>query len=257
MLSSVWTFIRRRLRLRQPAPSLQARRELLARTYLRGAGIEIGALNRPLRVPRAAAVSYVDRLTVEALRHQYQELAQEQLVEPDILDDGERLGSIADGSQDFVIANHFVEHCQDPISALGNMLRVLKPGGILYLAVPDKRYSPDLDRPITSNEHLLKDYRDGPAWSKRAHFEEWVRLWTYERRHDADAADKRVRELMDMDYSIHYHVWTPAAFLSFLLLVSDELAAKANLRFEIEQFSQNESEVIAILRRTVDRGPGA
>ena len=37
------------------------------------------------------------------------------------IDDGERLGKIADASQDFVIANHFLEHCQDPILALLNI----------------------------------------------------------------------------------------------------------------------------------------
>lgn len=256
MLSSVRHFIGRLLlvqRLRQRASSLEAWRELIARIYLRGEGIEIGALNRPLRAPRAAKVKYVDRLTVAALRSQYQELAKEKLVEADIIDEGERLTTIRDNSQDFVIANHFVEHCQDPISALANMLRVLRDGGILYLAIPDKRHSPDLDRPITSNEHLLRDYRDGPSWSKRQHFEEWVRLWTYERRQDADAVEKRVRELMDMDYSIHYHVWTPAAFMSFLLLLKDELAANVNLHFEIEQFFQNESEVIVILRKSIHR----
>jgi predicted SAM-dependent methyltransferase len=237
-------------RLRHQASTLQAWREFIARIYLRGEGIEIGALNRPLRVPKSVKVQYVDRLTVAALRTHYQELAKEKLVEANIIDDGERLTTIHDDSQDFVIANHYVEHCQDPIGALANMLRVLKNGGILYLAIPDKRYSPDCDRPITPNEHLVKDHRDGPLWSRRQHFEEWVRLWTYERLQDTEAVEKRVDELMAMDYSIHYHVWTPAAFMGFLLLLKDELAANLGLHCEIEQFFRNEFEIIVILRKT-------
>ena len=94
----------------------------------------------------------------------------------DIVDDGERLETIGDLTQDFVIANHFIEHSQNPIGAIENMLRVLKHGGILYLAVPDKRYTFDIDRPVTTIEHLLQDYEQGPQWSKRQHFEEWSRF---------------------------------------------------------------------------------
>ena len=61
----------------------------------------------------------------------------------------ESLATIPDGSQDFVIADHFIEHCQDPISALTIHFRVLKTGGILYMAVPDKRFTFDKDRPVT------------------------------------------------------------------------------------------------------------
>ena len=151
-------------------------REFVADTYIRGQGIEIGALHMPLGVPRSARVKYVDRLSVPDLRKHYPELNDKNLVEVDIIADGERLESISDATQDFVIANHFVEHCQNPIAAILNMFRVLKPGGVLYLALPDKRCSFDVDRPVTPFEHLLRDYHEGPAWSRRQHFEEWTRL---------------------------------------------------------------------------------
>jgi hypothetical protein len=48
-----------------------------------------------------------------------------------------------------------------PTVALGNMIRVLRPGGVLYLAVPDKRYTFDADRPVTPTDHLLRDHREG------------------------------------------------------------------------------------------------
>jgi hypothetical protein len=35
-----------------------------------------------------------------------------------VVDDGTRLASFADGSLDFVIANHMLEHFEDPIAAL-------------------------------------------------------------------------------------------------------------------------------------------
>ena len=217
-------------------------RELIAETYLSGLGIEIGALHNPLKLPPAVTARYVDRLSVLELREQYSELASQELVNVDILADGERLETIADSSQDFVIANHFVEHCQDPIGAVLNMLRVLKPTGILYLALPDKRCCFDSDRPVTSLEHLMRDHSEGPEWSRRGHFEEWARL-VNKKTADEDA-DREAERLMSMNYSIHYHVWTPFEMLEFVL------ALRRLTAFEIELcFEHDGVEVIFILRK--------
>jgi ubiquinone/menaquinone biosynthesis C-methylase UbiE len=217
-------------------------RETVAEAYLRGEGIEIGALHMPLRVPEAAHVKYVDRMSVEGLRTHYPELNDKELVNVDIIADGEQLESIADATQDFVIANHFVEHCQDPIGALLNMFRVLKPGGILYLAIPDKRCSFDIDRPVTSLEHLMRDHREGPAWSRRQHFEEWTRL--VNRVIDEAEVERQTAANMEMDYSIHYHVWTQAEMLELLV------ALRKMRAFDMEIGLMHESEVIFVLRKS-------
>jgi SAM-dependent methyltransferase len=54
-----------------------------------------------------------------------------------------------------------LEHVEDPIAALEHQLRVLKPGGTLYLTLPDARSSFDSPRQRTTVEHLLRDHRDG------------------------------------------------------------------------------------------------
>ena len=114
------------------------RRRRAAR-WLRGSGIEIGALHNPLEIPAGVSVKYVDRLTVDELRHHYPELAAEPLVEVDLIGDAEHLQALPVGSQDFVIANHLLEHLEDPLRGLAEMTRVLRPGGILYIALPDPR----------------------------------------------------------------------------------------------------------------------
>src|SRR6185503_1848952 len=81
-------------------------RELIAETYISGLGIEIGALHNPLKLPAGATARYVDRLSVPELREQYPELASQELVNVDILADGELLETIPDSTQDFVVANH-------------------------------------------------------------------------------------------------------------------------------------------------------
>ncbi|MDQ5824341.1 MAG: methyltransferase domain-containing protein [Chloroflexota bacterium] len=221
-------------------------RVIIANKYLRGRGIEIGALHLPLQTPMSAKVSYVDRMSVDQLREHYPELAGEKLVHVDIIDDGEQLATIRDASQDFVIANHFLEHCQNPVLALTNMIRVLKPGKVLYLAVPDKRYTFDVERPVTPIEHVLRDFEDGPAWSKRQHFEEWVRYVL--KVEDAAEAEKRVSALLEEDYSIHYHVWTQFELLELV----QTLRSKQGLSFDIELFLKNAGECIFVLRKTGD-----
>jgi SAM-dependent methyltransferase len=219
-------------------PVARNRREI-ARRYLCGDGIEIGALHNPLDVSRSARVRYVDHLPLDRLREQYPELSNLPLVHVDVVDDGERLAMIDDGTQDFVIANHFLEHCEDPLGALGNMIRVLRSGGILYLAVPDKRYTFDADRPVTLTDHLLRDHREGPEGSRRAHYEEWARLVDR-----VDEPDAHATALLDRGYSIHFHTWTQRELLEVLRAAADELG----LDFDIELMLKNRREVIFVLR---------
>ena len=101
-------------------------RNVLADTFLAGEGIEIGGLHIPLRVPRSVRLRYVDRMPAAELRRQYPELANEKLVPIHIIDDGERLATFEDDSQDFIIANHFIEHTQDPIGTIKRFLQVLR-----------------------------------------------------------------------------------------------------------------------------------
>ena len=221
--------------------SLHRTRESIAATYLRGDGVEIGALHQPLRVPKVARVKYVDRMTVSDLRRQYPELAASPLVHTDIIDDGERLATVADGTQDFVIANHFIEHCQNPVLTLQNLFRVLKAGGVVYLAVPDKRFTFDVDRPCTTAEHVMRDYTEGPERSRLEHFEEWSRL-VNKRVGEAEVGEE-VRRLIEMDYSIHFHVWGAAELLELTVTI------QRLIRFEVELFLRNGMESILILRK--------
>ena len=221
---------------------LVSARTRIAKRYLSGEGIEIGALHNPLPLPRSARVRYLDRLPVGELRAHYPELEQEPLVQVDIIDDGERLATVPESSLDFVVANHFLEHTQDPLGTLLNSLRILRPGGVLYLAVPDKRYTFDIDRPVTPFDHLVRDFEEGPQVSRQDHFEEWARL--VDRVPEAEVPG-RVEQLMEQNYSIHYHVWTQREALELLTGVR----ARLNLDFDIELMERNLNEVVFVLRK--------
>lgn len=223
-------------------------RAFLSRAFIRGTGIEIGALQNPLPVIETARVTYVDRLSKKDLCEHYPELGNVNLVDPDIIDDGQTLPSISSESQDFVIANHFLEHCENPLLALENFIRVLKVGGCIFLALPDKRFTFDRDRQTTTLDHLITDYRDGPTGSRRGHFEEWaVQVEPHFGRHHEgkEAVDREVDNLLAQDYSIHFHNWTPKEVREFL----DYSQQMLEFPLRIEYFLSYEEEMVILLRK--------
>jgi predicted SAM-dependent methyltransferase len=215
-------------------------RHVIAAAFLQGDGIEIGALHRPLIVPRRARVKYVDRMRVAQLREHYPELVKEPLAETDIVDDGETLVTIGDATQDFVIANHFIEHCENPLSTFQNLFRVLKPAGILFMAVPDKRFTFDVDRPSTTLDHVLRDFSEGPEWSRRQHYEEWSRLVN---KRTGPEIEEEVKKHLETSHSIHFHVWSAPELYELVM------ALQRIVRFELEVFLRNGIESLIVLRK--------
>lgn len=219
-------------------------RRHLAGRYLEGDGLEVGALHLPLSLPRGARARYVDRMRVADLRAHYPELDEYELVTPDFIDDGEALTSVPSGSMDFVIVNHLIEHCQDPIGALLSHARVLREGGILYLAAPDRRRTDfDRDREETSLEHLLRDHEQGPEGSRSKHYEEWSRFAI---KVSPGEVSEHAAALEAQDYSIHFHTFTLTSFLALMLRAREVYG----LPFEVVATETNNHEFIVIARKT-------
>lgn len=248
-----------------PAPAVifDARTEFSNR-FLAGEGIEIGPLHQPLPMPPHARARYVDRMHVDELRREYPELAEWDLTDVDIVDDGEALATIADASQDFIVANHFLEHCENPIRTIETHLGKLKPGGVLFYAVPDKRFTFDFRRPVTALEHMVADYEEGPERSRSEHYEEWSRLvvdeespsvGTLAQANSEEWVAKKARELEESRYSIHMHVWTQAEFLRLILDVRERFGEP----FDLEAAARQSIEFIVVLRKVgpLPAAPGA
>jgi SAM-dependent methyltransferase len=217
--------------------------------FIRGTGIEIGGLNYPLAVRPGVTVKYVDRISADDHMDVLHEFKRMELVNVDIIDDGETLASIPDNSQDFVIANHFIEHTRNPILAIRNAVRVLKKGGVFFMAMPDKRRTFDVDRAITTQEHLLKDYEEGPDWSEEEHYFDFVsKTDKSEGCKNTEDILNVIRGLKESNFSIHYHVWDHHAMLGLLMM----LAAKPQFPFEIEfalTAQEDSVESIFVLRK--------
>lgn len=196
--------------------SVHAKRAACLR-MLEGTGIEIGALHRPVQAPHLN-VHYVDRMTKAELLEQYPELRESPIVEADIIDDAETLRTVGDDTQDFVIANHVIEHMVNPIKALLSWQRVLRPGGKLFLAVPDRHATFDRERALTSVEHLVRDYEEPSEARDFEHFKDFARFVScrfFKVRPESES-EQLAQELWDKQYSIHYHVWDSETFAAFL-----------------------------------------
>jgi predicted SAM-dependent methyltransferase len=219
-----------------------AMRELVADRFIRGNGIEIGAMHHPLALKENTNVRYVDILTIE--EHLKRDPSMDACIRVDIVDDGESLEKIDDESLDFIVANHFLEHCQNPLGTIRNHLRKLSKGGILFYAVPNKDHTFDRERPVTSFDHLLEDDLRGAEISKVQHYREWAMY--VDKLQDFCAIEEKVGLLAQQDLRIHFHVWDKAALMEFYRR-SQEYLSNA---FRIETVLDNYSEVIAVLRKT-------
>lgn len=223
-------------------PEFRGERTRLSAKYLHGEGIEIGALHNPLEVPEQARVCYVDMCDTDHLHLLYPEVSFYEFVDVDIVDNGERLAAIGDASQDFAISNHFLEHCENPILAIQNKVRVLKPGGLMYMAVPDCRNTFDSERARTTLEHVWSDYEGGPSASRQVHYQDWS---TKVSNREGLEHDAWWRMLDALDYSIHYHVWEPRDVLEMVLDVNRRL----QLGLEILEFVVHGEECVIIARK--------
>jgi SAM-dependent methyltransferase len=219
----------------------------LSGNYIKGEGIEIGAMDLPLKVKSGVKVRYLDRITKEESAKISPEIANK-LVNVDLIGDGESLDIIPDDSTDFVIGNHFIEHTQNPILAIKNMLRVLRKNGIAFIAIPDKRYTFDHAREITSIEHLVKDYEQGPEWSELDHYFDFVKYTE----HGVGKTDyeimNTIQELKVKNFSIHFHVWDHQAMIDMFSMAKRLLG----FSFEIEAAitaPKGSNESIFVLRK--------
>jgi predicted SAM-dependent methyltransferase len=127
--------------------------------------MEIGPSHRPI-APKADGwmTTVVDHASRADLAKKYAEhdVDLSQLEEVDVVWDGGDLAAQAPSERranyDAIIASHVLEHIPDPISFLISAHALLKPGGMILLALPDKRYCFDFFAPLTSTGDWLSAY---------------------------------------------------------------------------------------------------
>jgi SAM-dependent methyltransferase len=125
-----------------------------------GAGIEIGALAWPFITRADGDITYVDWADTPTLRRKYADdpnVDVDRIVQVDAVWGEKTLAEAVgvDRRFDYVVASHVVEHVPDLITWIRELFGVLKPGGEVRLAVPDRRFTFDFLRRETELADVL------------------------------------------------------------------------------------------------------
>lgn len=196
---------------------------------LAGRGLEIGALGNPMPLPDASEVLYSDVLLPEQVDAMYPGSRH-----PDIISDSERFDSVVSETFDFVVANHVLEHVTDPIGALMEWHRILKPGGLLFISLPDKRYIFDFARKRTPLSHLEADHQSiaDPQTRNECHLLEWAEHVEGLQPGSVEF-EEWVAEQRRIGFAVHNHVWV----LQDLLDVVTHLRDRHRVAFQLAAWS--------------------
>jgi SAM-dependent methyltransferase len=211
-------------------------------------GVEIGPWHNPL-VPKSDGYRSLslDVFDTEALRRiaaKTPSVSKDSLArieDVDLVGSASDLGSIIEtkgltGQLDYIVSSHNFEHLPDPIRFLQGAERALKPGGILSMALPDKRGCFDYFRPHSTTADFIAAYHEGrkrpsnaqilamqTLFSRRVVNEQEVETWNFTEGPDdiCPMVDVQVAydrflasERSDASDYVDVHCWafTPASF---------------------------------------------
>ncbi|MFA6079439.1 MAG: methyltransferase domain-containing protein [Candidatus Omnitrophota bacterium] len=175
--------------------------------YCRGKGIEIGSGGRHT-VKGSLLVDIVD------------DFSSPKSYKVDYSHDAHSLPDIKESSLDYVCSSNVLEHMTDPIKAVIEWLRVLKPGGILWMKIPDMRKTFDRTRQRTKLRHLIEDFKIMVPVDDPTHIED----------HNRNSSPPR----SEKHPYIHNHVWISDDIIELL-----EYINRSHARVKVIKHSPN------------------
>src|ERR1700722_5966083 len=135
-----------------------------------------------------------------------------------IVAEGADLAEVADESYDFILSSHMLEHSANPLKALHAWRRVLRPNGSIILLLPNKRWTFDHNRPVTTLAHLVDDFVAKTGEEDLTHLAEVLNL--HDLRRDPDAGNyaefKKRSESNPENRGMHHHVFDEALVRAIL-----------------------------------------
>lgn len=146
----------------------------LAHQYLDGLkGLEIGASAQNPFGLNTLNIDYSNDYTTVYKQAELQNTGSYAKV--DIIASGDLL-PFEDNSQDFIVNSHVIEHFYDPIKAIKEWLRVVKPGGYIFIIAPHKERTFDKDRPRTTLAELIDrhEFPNPPIPDHHGHYSVWI-----------------------------------------------------------------------------------
>jgi 2-polyprenyl-3-methyl-5-hydroxy-6-metoxy-1,4-benzoquinol methylase len=123
-------------------------------------GLEIGPLTAAVISKEEGNVEYIDHLSTEELREKY--AAQDGIdvnkipIMDHVLEEGRLPRHLIGGGYDYIVASHVFEHLPNPLGWLRDCAAILRSAGCLSLVIPDKRFTFDLTRSLTTMAELIE-----------------------------------------------------------------------------------------------------
>ncbi len=123
--------------------------------------------------------------------------------------DATHLHSLQDESFDIVMSSHVLEHIANPIKAIKEWQRVLRPSGFILLILPYPTHIFDRYREITRFEHLLEDFHLDTAETDLSHLPEILQKHDLELDPLAKNAESFKKRSLDnfRNRCLHHHVF--------------------------------------------------
>lgn len=229
-------------------------------------GVELGPLNRPLIRREDGDVLYADHRSTDDLRAKYagHELVigpkARPIVDVDLVLEHQGLAQAlgARAPVDYIVASHVIEHIPDPIGWLNELAGVLREDGVIFLVVPDKRFTFDFHRAPSTTGDLVGHHIAAAKLASPAQIFEYVArvaevdpaaVWSGRQRDPRPIFDGQLaRALGDARsvarhgtyYDAHCTAYTPVSFLT----VFREVIELDLIPFEIARIDPTERNTI-------------
>ncbi|WLT31324.1 methyltransferase domain-containing protein [Geothrix sp. PMB-07] len=161
--------------------------------------------------------------------------------------DASNLEQFTTETYDFLLSSHALEHIANPIKALSEWIRVLKQEGLLVLLLPHKDGTFDHRRPLTTLDHLVRDYEMQVTEGDLTHLDEILALHDLKMDRKAGSVDAfKERSLKNKENRcLHHHVFDTRLVIKLVHHIGLQILA-------VESFKPNNILVIAYKPRTGD-----
>lgn len=139
------------------------------------------------------------------------------------------VSAIATESYDFVAASHVLEHVANPLRALQEWKRILRPSGTILVVVPHKAGMFDRRRPFTTFDHIKADFESNVTEADLTHLQEILELHDLELDPPA-GSPKQFRERCLQNGSMramHHHVFSPELIVEMFSLLEMRVLSMA------------------------------